>query len=209
LGTGVVTRRDPAARDVFARLLEKWQALHELPGLVRAGELANAGLELAPPRVNYLLLVERDALVDLLLKNGAPAQLSALILSQNGYPARLVPEARRLLDERSDLKVVALHDATQAGVELAARLRSTPLLPLQNRPIVDAGLFAAEVGQIEQLNSAFPASHATRVPLDALSYQALLAGLRGVERGALSISAGIFQAEAESAHRALSPERAA
>jgi hypothetical protein len=208
VGTGVVTRRDPADRAAFTRLLEKWLASKKLAQLVRSGELANAGLEFTPPKVDYLLILERDALVDLFLKNDAHQHLSALILSENGYPSRLVPEARRLLDERSDLKVVALHDATQAGVGMTSRLAASSLLPLRERALLDAGLFAAEVGQIEQLNSAFPASHVTRVPLDALSYVALLAGLRGVARGALSISAGIFEA-ADAIPRAPSSERAA
>jgi hypothetical protein len=208
VGTGVVTRRDPAAREAFTRLLEKWLASRKLTQLVRGGELASAGLEFSPPRVDYLLIVERNALVDLFLKNDAHRQLSALILSESGYPSRLAPEARRLLDERSDLKVVALHDATQAGVGMLARLEASSVLPLRQRALLDAGLFAADIGQIEQLNSAFPASHATRVPVDALSYSALLAGLSGVGRGALSISTGIFEA-AEAARRAPSSERAA
>lgn len=207
VGTGVVTRRDPAAREPFARWLEKWLAQKPLPKLLQGTTLAHTGLELCPARVECLLIVERDALVDLLIKNDAHQALSALILSETGYPERLVPEARRWLDERSDLKVIALHDATQHGVSLKSRLQASLSLPLLDRPIVDAGLFAAEVGQIEALTSAFPASHTTQVPVDALPYSALLAGLASVVRGALSISAGIF--EADTRHDTSSGERAA
>jgi len=208
VGTGVVTRRDPAAREPLTRWLEKWLAHRPLPKLLRNTTLAHAGLELSPGRVECLLIVERDALVDLLLKNDAHQQLSALVISEAGYPERLVPEARRLLDERSDLKVIALHDATQRGVTLRSRLQTSTSLPLAGRPIVDAGLLAAEVGQIEALTSAFPAAHTTHVPVDALLYPPLLAGLAGVLRGALTISAGIFEAT-DPRHDASSKERAA
>jgi hypothetical protein len=192
VGTGVVTRREPAAREPVTRWLEKWLNDSSLPKLIRRPELSNAGLELSPPRVECLLIVERDILVDLLLKNDAHLHLSALIISESGYPERLVPEARRLLDERSDLRVVALHDATRRGVEMRSRLQAGASLPLGNREIIDAGLFAADVGQIEELAAAFPASAFTQVPLDALSLTTLLAGLRGVTRGAPSLSGGIF-----------------
>jgi hypothetical protein len=192
VGTGVVTRRAPAAREPFTRWLEQWLATKPLPKLLRGARFESSGLELSPSRVECLVIVERDTLVDLLLMNDAHQKLAALIVSENGYPERLVTEARHLLDERSDLKVVALHDATQRGVELKSRLQSSRALPLADREILDAGLFAADVGQIAELASAFPPSHFRQVPLDALSFAALLAGLGGVTHGALSISAGIF-----------------
>ena len=202
VGTGVVTRYDPAAREPLTSWLEKRLSTQPLPHLIRSAGLAHAGLEFSPARVECLLIVERDTLVDLLLKNDAHRQLSALIISENGYPESLVPEARRLLDERSDLKVVALHDATGHGVALKSRLLANPNFPLRDREIVDAGLFAAEVGQIEELAAAFPASSFTRVPVDALALDSLLAGLAAVTRGALSLSAGIDDEIAPTHHAA-------
>jgi hypothetical protein len=208
VGTGVVTRREPTPREPITRWLAKWLAAKELPKLLQAPQLAHAGLELSPLRVECLVIVERDLVVDLLLKNDAHQQLSALIVSESGYPEQLAREARRLLDERSDLKVILLHDATQRGVELKSRVQTNATLPLAGRPLLDAGLFAAEVSQIEALTSAFPSGHTTQVPADALSYAALLAGLAGVTRGALSLAAGIFEA-ADARSAAADKERAA
>jgi hypothetical protein len=191
VGTGVVTRRDPAAREPVTRWLDRWLSGEPQPKLLREPALGHAGLELSPARVECLLIVERDILVDLLVNNAAPKQLSALIIAESGYPESLLPEARRLLDERSDLKVIALHDATARGVELRSRLQAGTVLPLGDRPIIDAGLFAADVGQLQELATAFPASHFRHVPVDALSYATLLAGLVGVARGELSLSAGM------------------
>jgi len=198
VGTGVVTRRDPAPREPLALWLEKWLGTQAEPRLLRAPSLAHAGLEYAPPRVDALIVVERDLLVDLLLKNGAHEQLNALIVSESGYPHALVVEAQRVLDERSDLKVFALHDATESGVRMHARLQARKSPPLADRPITDIGLFAAEAGQLEELASAYPASHFTEVPVDALSYSTLLLALNGVLRGALTLSAGVYLDEESS-----------
>ncbi|HEX3776043.1 MAG TPA: hypothetical protein VHV51_16340 [Polyangiaceae bacterium] len=207
VGTGVVTRRDPAAREPMRRWLEKWLSVQALPELLRAPALAHAGLEYAPPTALCVLVVERDILVDLLLKNGAQQRLQALIVAESGYPEALAREAQRQLDERSELKVIALHDATERGIGLNARLRSSRVLSVADREIVDAGLFAAEVGQIAELNSAFPPSHATQVPVDALSYPTLLAGLAGVVHGARTLTTGIF--ENDETPRSRDAERAA
>jgi hypothetical protein len=208
VGTGVVTRRDPAAREAFTRWLEKWLAKRPLPKLIRAPELAHAGLEYSPAHVDCVLIVERDIVVDLLLKNGAQQRLNALIVSEQGYPATLAREAQRLLDERSDLKVIALHDATEQGIGLCARLRASRTLSLADREVGDLGLFAADVSQIEELNSAFPPSYSTKVALDALSYLTLLSGLIGIAHGARTLSDGIFNAS-EPSHSKGDAERAA
>ena len=191
VGTGVVTRRDPAPREPVTRWLEKRRAESALPTFLAAPALAEQGVELRPARVECLVLVEHDLLADLLLKNGVHEALGALIVSERGYPEALAREAQRLLDERSDLRVIAVHDSTERGVASKARWVASPALTLAEREIIDAGLFAADVGQIEELARTFPASAFTRVPLDALSLPTLLAGLRGVTRGAFSLSAGI------------------
>ncbi len=194
VGTGVVTRRDPAAREPVERWLSKWTALYPLERLVASPKLAHASLDDAPPSVRCLIIVERDELVDLLLENGAQRELSALIVAENGYPEALANEARRLLDERSDLKVVAVHDATPAGVAMPARVQKSAIFPLGTRQIVDAGLFPADVTWLAELAPAIPAGHINRVPVDSLSYEALLIGLRGVAEGALSLAIPIREA---------------
>jgi hypothetical protein len=194
VGTGVVTRRDPAAREPVTRWLAKWLATKPLEQFIESPELAHAGLEYRPERIETLIVVERGAVVDLLLKNGAHSQLSALILSETGYPEGLLQEARRALDERSDLKVILLHDATNAGVGMHARLLAQRRLPLAHRELLDAGLFPADVTQLEELAPAIPAAHTSHVPLDSLSFDALLRGLHGVTTGALSLCAAIGDA---------------
>ena len=191
VGTGVVTRREPAAREPIARWLSKWTATRDVPNLITTATLADSGVDYLPTQVDCLLIVERDTLVDLLLKNGAHRALSALIVSEAGYPNALANEARRLLQARADLKLIAIHDATPSGVAMLTRLQKSSVFPLTERSVLDAGLFPADVTWLAELAPAIPAAHTSRVPLDSLSFDALLVGLRGVCGGALSLYTAI------------------
>ena len=196
VGTGVVTRRDPASREPITRWLAKWTAARGAQDLVAEPTLSGAGAEYLPAQVDCLVIVQRDTLVDLLLKNSAHSALSALIVSESGYPDALASEARRLLQARADLKVIAVHDATPAGVAMVARLQKSGVFPLTQRSLLDAGLFPADVTWLAELAPAIPTAHSDRVPLDSLSFDALLLGLRGVSQGELSLYTAIEAARA-------------
>jgi hypothetical protein len=199
VGTGVVTKRDPASREPIKRWLSKWSAARGTQRLIAGPTLGHAGSEYVPAEVGCLVIAEREELVDLLLKNGAHSALSALIVSESGYPEALANEARRLLEARADLKVIAVHDATPAGVAMSTRLQKSGVFPLAQHPILDAGLFPADVTWLAELAPAIPAAHTSRVPLDSLSFDALLLGLRGVVRGALSLYTAIEAARSTDA----------
>ena len=192
VGTGVVTRREPASREPVQRWLSKWLAANEGERLISEPKLEREGLETAPAEATCLIVVERDVLVDLLVKNGAQSELNALIVAESGYPAALADEARRVLAAAgSDLKVIAVHDATPEGVAMVGRLKKNRVFPFGDREIVDAGLFPADVTWLAELAPAIPAGFTQSVPVDSLSYDALLIGLRGVAAGALSVHAAI------------------
>jgi hypothetical protein len=199
VGTGVVTRRDPAAREPVSRWLAKWTAARGTQNVITEANLNDAGLEYSPAGPICVVIVEREPVVDLLLENGAHTALSALIVAESGYPIALAAEARRLLESRADLKVIAVHDATPNGVGMPARLQSSTEFTLRGRQVIDAGLFPADVTWLAELAPAIPAAHTKHVPLDSLSFEALLLGLRGVSQGALSLYAAIDGARATEA----------
>ena len=97
------------------------------------------------------------------------------------------------------MKVIAVHDATPEGVAMRGRLKKTRELPLSERNIIDAGLFPADVTWLAELAPAIPAGYTQNVPVDSLSYDALLIGLRGVIAGELSIHAALEAARARGA----------
>ncbi len=216
VGTGVVTRRDPAAREPLSRWLAAWHAKRPLDLFLGGAELGAARLNEYPVEsVKALIVVQRDILVDLLLKNGAHRELSALIVAESGYPSAFATEARRALSADSALKVIALHDATAEGVTMQARLSNNKVFALGAHTVLDAGLFPADVGQMEELAPAIPAAHFSRVPLDSMTYETMLAGLRGVVSGALSLFMGISDGAAgadahvpKAAHNDALPARA-
>jgi len=179
------------------RWLEKWRAQRGLEKFLAQPALSDAGLEYMPERVEALVFVQRDALADLLLKNDAQRELSALIVSESGYPEALASEARRLLGVRSDLKLFVLHDATAAGVAMRARVQKSSSFPLADRELLDIGLFPADVTWLAELAPAIPSEHTSLVPLDSLSFAALLSGLRGVLGGALSLHTAIDEARSQ------------
>ena len=65
-----------------------------------------------------ILVVARDLLVDLMINNNRHTDQRILVLAESGYPDYLVPRARQLLEERCDLPVFLLHDATPSGVAM-------------------------------------------------------------------------------------------
>jgi hypothetical protein len=201
VGTGVVTRREPASREPIQRWLSKWLSAHASERLIAEPALAGIAASYAPAEAACLIVVERDVLVDLLLKNGAHSELNALIVAESGYPPALSEEARRLLAARADLKVIAVHDATPEGVAMPSRLKKNRTLPMTERDIVDAGLFPADVTWLAELAPAIPAGYTQSVPVDSLSYDALLIGLRGVVNGALSIHSALEEDRARGAAR--------
>lgn len=191
VGTGVVTRRDPAPRDCVTRWLRRWVEQRGPDRLISAPGLRDSGAEFLVESPACLLVVERETVVDLLLKNGAHRALSAVIVSESGYPPALANAARLALEQSENLKTVLVHDATPFGVAMATRLRKSSVLPLANRKLIDAGLFPADVIWLAELAPAIPAGHVNQVPLDSLSYEALLVGLRGVLQGAISLYTAI------------------
>ena len=123
--------------------------------------------------VERLLLVEHDLLVDLLVQNGFHAQERTLVLSENGYPSYLLPVARRFLEENSQLPVYFLHDATEHGAQMAARLAPEEVLPLAGHPILDLGLFPEDVKRMHGQRAMQPRRTRFAIPVDYLLFPTL------------------------------------
>ncbi len=110
--------------------------------------LLEPGLHQPPPQwpeediydygVERIILVEREILVDWLVRNGLHLEHKALILAPNGYPDYLTARARQILAEKPDLPVFLLHDDTPEGQKMEANVRATGLL--SDRPVIDLGL---------------------------------------------------------------------
>ncbi|MEO2034160.1 MAG: hypothetical protein ABGZ35_18960, partial [Planctomycetaceae bacterium] len=127
--------------------------------------------------VERILIVERDILVDLFVRNGFHAEQRMLVLSESGYPSYMAPVARKLMDERADLPVFLLHDATAHGVGMEQRIRSGDLLPLRDHPLTDLGLFPADFEKLKRTNAYDVANKERALPADALMFPFLIMGM--------------------------------
>ncbi len=151
------------------RLIEK-PSLHDPPPEWSEPDIYDYGVE-------RLLIVERDILVDLFVKNGVHAEQRMLVLSESGYPEYLLPVARRLLEEQPDLVVFLLHDATEHGVMMQERVLASGLLPLSQHPIVDLGLFPSDFRKLKRTNQFDPDNKKRALPVDAMMLPFMTLGL--------------------------------
>lgn len=170
-------------RDHFQTLLNKWRenghktdrmimepALHDPPPEWNETDIYDYGVE-------RLLIVEHDILVDLLVKNEVHADQRMLVLSETGYPGYLLPLARRLLEERLDLPVFLLHDATDHGIEMEQRLTASRMLPLDGHPVTDLGMHPADFQKLKRTKHYASNDKTRALPVDAMLLPFLTAGL--------------------------------
>ncbi|MEQ8791167.1 MAG: hypothetical protein RIC55_33200 [Pirellulaceae bacterium] len=136
--------------------------------------------------VERLLIVERDLMVDLLVRNGFHAEHNTLVLSESGYPSYLVPRAVKALEENPEMPVHLLHDATAHGAAMAERLRDSRLLPIEGRPLVDLGLNMQDVRRMKGMQAIGADKWDQGVPVDTLRF------------GTLGLGVGLALAEQQS-----------
>lgn len=127
--------------------------------------------------VERLLIVERDLLVDLFVRNNKHAEQRMLVVSESGYPDYLLPQARRLLVESPDLSVFLLHDATTDGMRMEERLRRSEILPLAGRNVIDLGLSPDDFRKLKRTANYDRKNSERALPADALPLAFLATGL--------------------------------
>ena len=127
-------------------LLQRYRQAHPI------AELADGQAFLQQPPVENLedaryaperiLVVERDDLVDMLVRNRFHANHKTAVISRSGYPRRVVEACRHFLRQHPDIPVQLLHDASLKGFNLKAQLEADARWPLAGQRLVDIGLSA-------------------------------------------------------------------
>lgn len=130
-------------------LLADGQAFRQQP------RLANQDLQYAPERI---LVVERDDLVDLLVRNRFHLAHKTAVMGCSGYPQGVVAACRQFLARYPNLPVYVLHDASLNGFCLTTRLAADPLWPLAAYPLIDLGLSKESIANAGSLTW-LPTSH--------------------------------------------------
>ena len=178
----------------FKSLLDQWSAggqaiermleqpsLHDPPPDWNEPDIYDYGVE-------RLLIVERDILVDLFVKNGAHAEQRMLVISETGYPKYLLPVAHRVLQEQPDLPVFLLHDATPHGTEMQPRALASNLLPLKDHPVTDLGMFPDDFKKLRRTDHFDPDDTLRALPVDSMLFPFMTMGLAAAMTEGLALS---------------------
>lgn len=180
------------------RWLEKWTAAgRSLPHLVTEPRLeddnaAQALLRTSPGRVERVLVVQHDLLVDVMVRNGLPDRLSALVMSERGYPEAARQRADGILRDDPRLTVFLLHDSDATGVGMRSRFAASPPILCENRRVVDLGLFPYEARAMDLLEPVSPRARRYRIPLGLLPWKTMVTALcRAMQEGTSLAQAAI------------------
>lgn len=156
----------------------------------------------APERI---LVLERDDLVDALVRNRFHLTAKAAIVSRSGYPPQMMAACQQFLRNHPTTPVQVIHDASLQGFALTAQLATNPQWPLARTGLVDLGInrTALDSGSGLLWLPANPAHHTGflggdpdkrlragyRVPIDSLAPKTLIHVLTtALMTGAISLA---------------------
>jgi hypothetical protein len=167
----------------FSQLIQRWRkdgkkiehllegpSLHAPPREWSEPDIYDYGVE-------RILVVERDVIVDLFVRNNQHAEQRMLVIAESGYPKYLVPQVWRLLEESPDLPVFLLHDATPDGVRMAERVQRSSVLPVPWNNVVDLGLFPEDFRRLKRTARFHPQDKQRMLPVDAVPLAFLATGM--------------------------------
>lgn len=192
-----------------SQLIDKYHRIHPIAGLADGkaftqptmGETQD--LHYAPERI---LVVEREDLVDMLIRNRFHLASKTAVVSCSGYPAQIVAACREFLRRHPNTPVQLLHDASLKGFNLGEKLAADSHWLLAPHPFINLGISREALKSNMRLpwltdkrffaESVFSTDHSAmlragrRVPVDCLAPKPLL-GLLGaaVISGALTLAA--------------------
>lgn len=91
----------------------------------------------APERI---LIVERDELVDMLIRNRFHLSHKAVVVSSSGYPESVFSACQGFLRNHPDTPVQLIHDASLQGFALASQLAADPKWAFARQQMIDLGI---------------------------------------------------------------------
>lgn len=181
--SGLFGKRKAATHAFFLEGIQVWKAAGKpIPGLIEKPSLGT------PPKdwpesdiyqygVERILVVQRDLLVDLMIKNNQHTEHRMLVIAESGYPKYLIPRVKQLLDERQDLPVFLLHDATQSGRRMIARVKRLDWLPVGRHSLIDLGFVPEDYAKLKRAEPVRAGYLGNEMPADALMLGAITLAL--------------------------------
>lgn len=147
IGAALLLRRKQARSLPLKKagdLLKKYRNAHPISGLAdgqafieRSIEVVDQDFYYAPERI---LVVERDDLADVLIRNRFHLSAKVVVVSRTGYPAPIFAACQGFLTRHPVTPVQVLHDASLSGFALSAQLAADPQWQFARDQLVDLGL---------------------------------------------------------------------
>lgn len=129
------------------KLIDRYHQAHPITALAdgRAFRQQAAPVDLENPQYapERILVVERDDLVDMLIRNRFHLSHKTAVVSRSGYPERVFAACRAFLRNHPDTPVQVLHDASVSGFGLTAQLAADPKWVFARERLTDLGISRA------------------------------------------------------------------
>ncbi len=103
-------------------------------------------LEFAPERI---LIVQHDDVADMLILNGFHMEQKTLVLSAEKYPSTAFEAYRKIIARYPDTPIALMHDASEAGLRMKARLIKDSEWMLEGKRLEDLGLSPKDVSKLK------------------------------------------------------------
>ena len=134
--------------NTFNRLLARWTSVHGAPSnlLPPYTEKAYAPLKLPEESdvsdysFDRAVVTDNAEIAAMLVANNFHFENNCAVLSVDGFPGPQAETIMTMLRRNPNLTVVAVHDASKSGVQLAQTLRKSHWFPDRSVKIIDAGL---------------------------------------------------------------------
>jgi uncharacterized membrane protein YgcG len=141
---GAVPLRELLHTD-FEKLWRRYALVHGTPsGLIerraREGAANIDPAEMLAYSFDRAVICDRPETVDLLIANQFHFENNCAVLAIDGYPPHAFATVRSMLRNNPRLIVLALHDASVPGCQLAHRLGNDPAWFKEGVPVLDVGL---------------------------------------------------------------------
>ncbi len=126
------------------KLVDRYRQAHPIAALAdgRAFQQQTASIDLENPQYapERILVVERDDLVDMLIRNRFHLSHKTAVVSRSGYPEEVFAACREFLKNHPDTPMQVLHDASTPGFGLTAQLAADPKWEFAHQRLIDLGI---------------------------------------------------------------------
>jgi hypothetical protein len=165
-------------RQTFHALFQRWVAVNKNPkGLINEDKARVKSLneqqrkELSKYSFDRLLIVERDLIAVMLIRNNFHFENNCAILSLDGYPGNETREmVLSMANQNPALKVFLAHDASADGCAALARLRAKGWLADDKVAVSDLGLRPSQVMAMKRALITRDAAIPTGAQAEALAW---------------------------------------